>query len=58
MEAWAEPEITMRPLALSELATRNGLSLRGPDREIVTIGAFNTRSPSVDRMLTFVANRG
>ena len=58
MEAWAEPEITMRPLALSELATRNGLSLRGPDREIVTIGAFNTRSPSVDRMLTFVANEG
>ena len=45
----------MRPVALSELAQRHGLSLRGPDREIVTVGAFNTRSPSVDRMLTFVA---
>ena len=58
MEAWAEPEMTMRPVALSELAARNGLSLSGPDREIVTIGAFNTRSPSVDRMLTSWRMRG
>jgi UDP-3-O-[3-hydroxymyristoyl] glucosamine N-acyltransferase len=58
MEAWAEPEMTMRPVALSELAARNGLTLSGPDREIVTIGAFNTRSHSVDRMLTFVAHEG
>ena len=50
------PDMTMSPVALSDLARDHDLSLQGPDVEIVTIGALNARSPNADRMLTFLAD--
>ncbi len=44
------------PMRLRELAERLGLELRGPDLEIVTFGALNTRSPNTDRMLTWIVD--
>jgi acyl-[acyl carrier protein]--UDP-N-acetylglucosamine O-acyltransferase len=50
-------EATMRPRRLSEIAGRYGLELRGPDREIVTLGPLDSRSAHGDRLLTFVTSR-
>ncbi len=50
----APGEMLMEPVALSELARRHGLEHRGPDCEIVTVGALNSNSESVDRMLTYI----
>ncbi len=53
-----EPEMTMRPVALGELGGMADLALRGPDREIATLGALNTRSVSTSRMLTYISDPG
>lgn len=53
---WVDPEMTMRPAMLSELAAEHGLTLRGPDREIVTIAPLNTRSTRTDALLTFISD--
>ena len=50
--------MTIEPVRLSELARGRDLKLSGPDAEIVTFGALNTHSPSVDRMLTWIVDSG
>jgi UDP-3-O-[3-hydroxymyristoyl] glucosamine N-acyltransferase len=47
-------ESTMRSRLLSEVASRYGLTLVGPDREIVTVGPLGCASAHEDRMLSYV----
>ena len=49
-------ELILSPRRLSEVASRYGLRLEGPDREIVALGPLSSRSAHRARMLTYVTS--